>query len=395
MVTTPWTDVPPIPTDGPQLPAGPIDVCIIGAGVSGLSVAHALLAEGASVVVLEANTVGGGMSSRTTAHLSSALDVGFERLQQLFGEDGMCRAVQSHAAALDRIERIVQDEDIACDFRRLDGYLFAPPGTSPNSLAKELNLAQKAGLSVEMRHRAPIVDFDTGPAICFGRQAQLHLVRYLAGLARIVRALRGRIAAPVRATRVEGGAHPVVHLADGGRLAAGSVVMATHVPLGSPHPLADRQEATITYALAGRVPRGSVPRALFWDTAEPYHYVRLAETADRGSEQLLIAGGEDHPASEKANPDRRFAAVERWTRERFPMLGALAYRWSGMILEPTDALAFTGRLPGESHVYVVTGDSGHGITQAAIAGMVIGDLILRRPSAWADLYDPSRPRHHE
>ena len=66
------------------------------------------------------------------------------------------------------------------------------------------------------------------------------------------------------------------------------------------------------------------------------------------------------------------------------------YRWSGQVMEPVDGVAFIGRNPGDAHVYVVTGDSGNGITHGAIAGMLICDLVRGRDNAWAALYDPSR-----
>ena len=387
----PWLDgLSPIPTDGDAIPSRARDVCIIGAGVSGLSIAHALLARGRSVLVIDDGAVGHGMTARTTGHVSSALDDGIANLERRFGQAGAHLAVQSHVAAIDHIERLVQDESIGCDFSRLDGYLFAASrGGVTDGLGEEYRAAQRAGLLVEMKHRAPIADFDTGPAICYGRQAQVHLLRYVAGLARIVRARGACIATPLRAARIQGGATPRVLLADGRGIEAGAIVVATHTMFHEPPALADRMVPTITYAIAAPVPRGSVARALFWDTNEPYHYVRLAESPEGGNHQLLIAGGEDHEAGGSSGG---FDAVERWTRERFPMFGEVRYRWSGMILEPRDSLAFIGRSPGEEKVFVVTGDSGHGITHAAIAGRLIADLLDGTPNECSSLYDPSRPR---
>jgi nitrite reductase/ring-hydroxylating ferredoxin subunit len=59
-------------------------------------------------------------------------------------------------------------------------------------------------------------------------------------------------------------------------------------------------------------------------------------------------------------------------------------------MEPVDYVAFIGRNPGDERVYIATGDSGNGMTHGTIAGLLIPDLVLGRPNAWADLYDPSR-----
>ncbi len=93
-------------------------------------------------------------------------------------------AAGSHTAAIDRIDAIVREEQIACDFERLDGYLFLPPGGDSEVLDRELAAAHRAGLAgVEGLPRAPLAPFDTGPCLCFPGQGQFHPLKYLAGLA--------------------------------------------------------------------------------------------------------------------------------------------------------------------------------------------------------------------
>ena len=96
------------------------------------------------MVVLDDGRIGGGMTERTTAHLSNAIDDGYAEIEQLHGEMGAGLAAGSHTVAVDRIERII--EEIECDFERLDGYLFSTPGESPEVLERELLAAHRAGL---------------------------------------------------------------------------------------------------------------------------------------------------------------------------------------------------------------------------------------------------------
>ena len=145
MPRTPWMDVPPI--EFPRLDRDcRADVCIVGAGISGLSTAYALAREGRSVVVLDDGAVGGGMTQRTTAHLANASTIATSRSSGMHGAEGARAAAESHTAAIDRIERIVAEEDIDCDFERLDGYLFAAPDAPPELLEQELAAAHRAGL---------------------------------------------------------------------------------------------------------------------------------------------------------------------------------------------------------------------------------------------------------
>ncbi|HEY3517119.1 MAG TPA: FAD-dependent oxidoreductase, partial [Gammaproteobacteria bacterium] len=157
-----WMDV-PAPNYAPLGEDTTADICVVGAGIAGMTTAYALAAEGKNVVVLDDGPVGGGMTRRTTAHLSSAIDDRYLRIERLHGRDGARMAAQSHTAAIDRIESIVRDEQIDCDFERLDGYLVAARGTPPDFLGRELAAAQRAGLTdVTVSARAPSAAFEMG-----------------------------------------------------------------------------------------------------------------------------------------------------------------------------------------------------------------------------------------
>src|SRR5437016_4200303 len=147
------------------------NVCIVGAGIAGLTTAYLLTREGKSVIVLDDGPIGGGMTARTTAHLTNALDDRFYELERLFGEEGSRLAAQSHTVAIDRVEAIVREEKIDCEFERLDGYLFLPSNGKLQVLEDELPAAQRAGLTaVRWLDRAPLESFDTGPCLHFPRQ---------------------------------------------------------------------------------------------------------------------------------------------------------------------------------------------------------------------------------
>jgi Rieske Fe-S protein len=112
-----------------------------------------------------------------------------------------------------------------------------------------------------------------------------------------------------------------------------------------------------------------------------------------GEEQseLLIVGGEDQKTGQQPQDCHPYEALEAWLRERFVRAGAVAFQWSGQVLEPVDGLAYIGRNPGdEGNVYIATGDAGMGMTHGTIAGILLTDMICGRANPWARLYDPSR-----
>ena len=367
------------------------DVVVVGAGIAGLTTAYLLARDGRRVVVLDDGPVAGGETCRTTAHLVNALDERYYELERLFGEEGARLAAASHTAAVDKVEEIIGAEGIDCDWSRLDGYLFVPPGDPTEVLEDELAAAHRAGLSeVELVGRAPVESFDTGPALRFPRQGQFHILKYLDGLARAVRRHGGQIFTGTHADEIKSvdAGNASVRTSGGHTVTARAAVVATNTPVNDLVAIHTKQAPYRTYVVGARVPRGSVPKVLLWDTPDPYHYVRIQELEDH---DVLIVGGEDHKTGQEDDADERYRRLEEWTRERFPAAESIEFRWSGQVMEPVDGLAFIGRNPMDrENVLIATGDSGNGMTHGTIAGMLLTDLIAGRENPWAALYDPSR-----
>lgn len=370
------------------------DVCIVGAGIAGMTTAYLLARQGRSVIVLDDGRIGGGMTERTTAHLSNAIDDRYFEIEHLHGEKGAMLAAESHTAAIDRIETIVAEEKIDCDFERLDGYLFVPPNDSKDLLEREMKAAHRAGLTnVEHVGRVPISGFDTGNCLRFPRQAQFHPLKYLTGLIRAIERDGGRIFTGTHVSKIEGGTHPRVETSDGYAVTADAIVIATNTPINDIVTIHTKQASYTTYVIGARIPRGSVTRALYWDTADPYHYVRVQSVSanDGDHYDLLIVGGEDHKSGQADDAEQRYEDLEDWARERFPMIQRMEMRWSGQVMEPVDGLAFIGRNPGDQqNVYIITGDSGMGMTHGTIGGILVTQLIMGDACPWQSLYDPSR-----
>src|SRR5262245_33985374 len=270
------------------------DVCIVGAGIAGLTTAYVLLKNGCRVVVIDDGAIAGGETCRTTAHLTNALDDRYFEIEKTHGADAARLAAESHTAAINTIAHTAEELGVDCDFSWVDGYLFAPPGESKKILKDELAAARRAGLNVEAVERAPIADFDTGLALRFERQAQFHPLRYLAALAEGIESDGGSIFEATHAEEIHGGADAHVITGTGQRVSAKYIVVATNTPVNDRVTMHTKQAPYRTYVVGLRVPRGTVTRALYWDTADPYHYVRLQAPSEETGSDVLIVGGEDH-----------------------------------------------------------------------------------------------------
>ena len=371
------------------------DVCVVGAGIAGLTTAYLVAREGKSVVVLDERPIGSGQTGRTSAHLASAIDDRFVEIERQHGVEGSRLAYQSHAAAIDTIERISREEKIECEFTRLDGFLSPIESDPPGFLDQELAAANRAGF--EDVEKLAIGGLDRGPCLRFGGQARFQPLLYLVGLALAITRMGGRIYTGKRVKDVQG-ADPkkkkpgFAQLQGGNRVTADYMVVATNTPA----PINDwfgiytKQAAYQTYVIGAAVPRGAVADALYWDTGDPYHYVRLHRPRGSRNDFLLI-GGEDHKTGQFPESGAPFTKLESWGRQKFPMMARVRYRWSGQIQEPADGAAFIGRaLTANQNVFVATGDSGMGLTHGTIAGLLITDLIMGRKNPLERLYAPSR-----
>jgi glycine/D-amino acid oxidase-like deaminating enzyme/nitrite reductase/ring-hydroxylating ferredoxin subunit len=389
-----WMATAEVPAHSPLSENTHTEICVIGAGIAGMTTAYLLAREGKSVVVLDDNRIAGGMTERTTAHLTNAIDNRYFEIERVHGEKGARLTAESHTAAIDRIEAIIAEEAIDCEFERLDGYLFVPPDESKEIVEKELKAAHRAGLTeVEAVERAPIAGFDTGRCLRFPRQAQFHPLKYLSGLSRAIERDGGRIFTGTHASQIEGGAQARVETSDGFVVTADAIVVATNTPINDIVTIHTKQAPYTSYVIGARIPAGSVTRALYWDTPDPYHYLRVESLSSEsgGAYDLLIIGGEDHKTGQADDGLERFARLEAWGRERFPMMERVEFQWSGQVMEPVDGVAFIGRNPGDArNIYIVTGDSGMGMTHGTIGGILITDLIMKRQCSWEPLYDPAR-----
>jgi glycine/D-amino acid oxidase-like deaminating enzyme/nitrite reductase/ring-hydroxylating ferredoxin subunit len=384
-----WMDIDVAPTAGPMQGDQTCDVVVVGSGVAGISTAYELAIEGQRVVVVDRGTIAGGITARTSAHLAPLCDDLTSAMIHLRGEDVSRLFYESQAAAVDRIEEIQKNEKIDCDFRRLDGYLFQALNTDAKIIDDELDAVRKVGAPVQRLVGIPLRNCEKQHALRYPRQATFHPLKYLRGLVAVIEAKGGALFSNTIVEAVEeeeGGA--VVVRTNFGIISARSAVVATNSPIVDRFALHTKMAPYRTYAMAFSIRRGAIPDALYWDTLDPYHYVRLQPGENRTD--YLIVGGADHKSGDADDAELRFEALEAWTRNLIPAAKEVTHRWSGQVLDTIDYAGFIGRNPGNQNIYFHTGDSGQGITHGVVGSLINADLILGGSSKWAEVYDPSR-----
>ncbi|KUI68572.1 Putative Rieske 2Fe-2S iron-sulfur protein YhfW [Cytospora mali] len=392
--------------------------CIIGAGISGLSIAYELVKRQQEVVLLEAREVLSGETGRTSGHLSSALDDEYVNIEKTHGRQGAKAAAESHTWAIERVGQISRELGIDCEYHLLPAYRLSQfPKNSEKtedhakdveSMKAEARLAKELGLHAEYREGLAIKGwqskYDQRDALVFTEQAVFHPTKYLNGLMMWLKKQNNfKCYTNTRVMLVEekgiemlglGSKEVHVQTEKGHHVSCQNAVEATAVPLQKLSVIVEL-EFYRTCCVALKVPKGSIEDCLLYDTADPYHYMRLTKCDDR-HDYIIVGGGDYKVGQEEARP--QFEELENWARERFPQCTSVDYRWSGQIYEPVDYVAFIGKNSGCEHIYIVTGDSGNGLTHGVLAGRLIADEIAPQPApagdldwaAIAKLYSPKR-----
>ena len=364
------------------------DLVVVGSGIAGLSAAYEATRCGADVVLIDRRDITDGMTARTTAHLVSEIDDRYSELIDAVGDDAARLFHESQVAAINRIEAICRDEGIDADFARLAGYLIPAEAAHMRELEKEYDACGKLGVTVEWTEHAPYALLPGTKALKFADQGRFHPLKYCAGLVHAIHERGGRIhARTAYVGHEENGDEVIIESEAGPKIRAGAALFATNSPVNDRVTIHTKQVPMRTYAMAGRVPRGSVEDALIWDTLWPYHYVRLQPASD--TEDWLIAGGEDHRTGTADDMEQRFARLEAWTRKHFPSFEKPEYRWSGQVMEPADCMPFSGR-DGSERIYVHTGDSGTGMTNSVAGALNFIALYRNEKARFAELFNPHR-----
>jgi glycine/D-amino acid oxidase-like deaminating enzyme/nitrite reductase/ring-hydroxylating ferredoxin subunit len=389
--TSYWKDSATVPRFGSLERDLAVDVAIIGAGITGLTAAYLLKRAGKTVAVIDRQRAGGVDSMNTTAHLTCVTDADLTTLVKDFGKDHARATWDAGLAAILEIDAIVSREGIDCRFEWVPGYKFAALTANAEDetprLQREARLAQELGFDARFLQSVP---FFERPGVELDGQARFHPRRYLSALAMLVAGDGSHVFEHTESEEVCD--NPLSVKANGHTIACGYVVIATHTPLMGKTNLAlatlfqTKLYLYSSYVLGGRVPKGTVPDALFWDTADPYNYLRLDAHRDF---DYVIFGGQDHKTGQADDTEARYRALETTLTQILPQL-EITHRWSAQVIETPDGLPYIGET--SSRQFAATGYAGNGMTFGTLAGMMARDAVLGRRNPWDQLFDTGRTK---
>jgi glycine/D-amino acid oxidase-like deaminating enzyme/nitrite reductase/ring-hydroxylating ferredoxin subunit len=360
----------------PPLPRS-ADVVVLGAGIAGLTTAFLLAEAGRKVLVLEAETIGAGVTGHTTAKLTTQHELIYHRLGDRAASYGA-----SQLAALEWVRNTATTYGVDCDLERTDSHVHTTDPARLPELRAEVTAATAAGLPADL---VTAIDPPLGAvgAVRFRDQAQFHPQKWLLALADLTEAAGGRVIEGVRATGLREG-DPSIVRTTAGAVRAKDVVVATHYPVFDRGLFFARLEPTRDLVVAGPADREVTGTYLDADT---HHSVRAAATPDG---RQVIVGGEHYRVGDHVDVDERFRRLESWARANVGLTD-VRYRWSAHDLSTLDDVPYVGRYhPRAANLWVATGFGQWGMTGGTAAGLLLRDLVQGEDNPYTGLYDPGR-----
>ena len=364
-----------IPSDTFE-PGTHYDVVVAGAGITGLTTALLLARAGLSVAVFESRFVGAVSTGNTTAKLSllqggvlsGILSRGSSHVLKAYvegnreGQAWMLRYLDEHGVAV----------------QRRDAYTYAGTADGMKKLDAEYEACRKAGLDVERVHTLDL-PFETHGGLRLADQAQFDPMDVLAALAADLRERGAVIVEGARVKDVETG-EPSRVTTSLGEVWAGTVVLATGIPILDRGLYFAKVKPLRSYAQAYRVPGARLPQGMYLSIDSPGRSLR---TAPVGDEELLLVGGNGHVVGREDDTQRLVDDLEQWTQQHFP--GAVrTHAWSAQDYQSMNLVPFVGWMPRTGkHVALATGYNKWGMTNGVAAALSMTADILDGNISWA------------
>lgn len=363
------------------------DVLIIGGGMAGLNTAYLLKDSGLKICILEATTVGYGTTGYTTAKISIQHDLIYDYLINSFSLEHAKKYLKANEEGFKLYKKIIDENNIACDYKVQDSFVYALTDYEHNEIKKELRAYEKLGINGYYTENT-ILPISVKGAIAIKHQAQFNPLKYLYALYNILNNSKNcEIYENVRAHDIKPSEGEIIVKTEAGDISARSVIVTSHYPFDDSFGLYFlRLYQEKEYIIAAKT-RELPFEGMYKNYAEPTYSLRY-QFSDK--ENLLLIAGGSHRTGEKDDEEESYKELENFLYENFP--GAeLVSKWSTQDCMTYDKIPFIGLYTSSAdNLYVATGFKKWGMTSSAAAAIILSNKILNIEDDFSDAFDPSR-----
>ena len=361
-----------------------VDVCIIGAGITGIMTAYMLMKSDLKICLIDKGEICSGVTENTTAKVTSQHNLIYRYLEETFGEEFASKYLKSNEDAIDTIQNIVEREKIDCEFTRTDNYIYTCTYEYVQRIKDEAKTLKRLGMGVELTDKIDL-PFKIKLAIKAPNQAKFHPLKYLYKIVDVLKQNNVDIYTNSRVQDMEKKQNNYIVKTEEHEINAKYVVMATHYPIKNfPgfHFLKMYQDRSYEIAIQ---PHFKMPQGMYISAETPVASFRPI------NDELLIIGGQDHKTGENAKDlDVCYKSLETYAKEIYQSM-KVKYRWSTQDCVSLDKVPYIGEFSNFTpHLYIATGYKKWGMTTSHVAAKIIADKILEKENEYADIYKATR-----
>lgn len=363
------------------------DICIIGAGITGVTSAYLLSKLGYQVIVLENDEVLIGTTGHTTAKITTQHGFIYDELIDHFGVEKAQMYFKANDEAKEFIEKTIHELSIDCNFSKEEAYLYSTDDTGNNNILKEFEAYEKISVKAfDIVEELPI-DIEVNNAIKLENQAQFHPVKYLHALIELCLENGVVFHENTRAIDIEYNTKPTVITTDLKRLHCDYVIQASHYPVYDGegyYPV--RMYADRSYIIACEI-KEKLAAGMYINTGSPTRSIRKVMLADK---ELLLIAGEGHKTGQVTNTQHNYQALQAFTDANFT-IDSIPYHWSAQDYVTLDKLPFIGPVTKhQPNILVATGYRKWGMTNGTNAAKMMVDYIHTGKNQYEQVFSPSR-----
>ena len=373
------------------------DVCIIGAGLAGLSTGYYLAKNGLKVIIVDKDEIGVKASGNTTAKITYQHGLIYDYLISEYGEEFALGYYQANKEAITNIKDIIDEEEIDCDFEYASNYIYTTDINDLQKLENEVDAINKLEMKSsdeELKETAQLINeselpFKITAGIKTVDQAQFHPRKYMLGLARTIENSGGTIFTHSTVVDVKHEDDYYYTICGDEKIKSKYVVIASHYPfINFPGLYFSKMYQVTSYALGIETSKSEI-RGMYLSSNEPTLSFR---TAKYGKKRLLIMAGGNHKTGYSPDSEENYGYkfLEKKAKELFPR-GKVLYKWNTRDCITLDKIPYIGEFSNlMPNMFVATGFNKWGMTSSNVAANIITDKIIGKENQYEKVFDSTR-----
>ena len=358
------------------------DICIIGAGISGITTAYYLTKKGFKTVVIERNEIGHGVTGHTTAKITSQHALIYHYLFKQYGIEFAEKYFKANEKAIKNIEEIIIENNIDCDFERKDNYIYTINEENIEKIKEEAESLKHININAELVEKSDL-KLKIKRGIVFKNQAQFNPLKYITGLVKYILNNNGKIYKNSLCTDIKRKDGEYEVWANGHKVYAKYVVLATQYPfLKIPGFYFIKMYQASSYVI-GIETKEKLPKDMYLSIDEPNFSFRTAG-------DILLIGGAGHKTGSKVDYNQTYGVLEKKAKELYPDC-KIKYKWSTRDSITLDKIPYIGEYSSlMPNMYVMTGFNKWGMTSSNVAANIIVDKISGAENIYEEIFKSTR-----